>query len=47
MEPAVAAGEKCESDGKIAEDGSMLNADGSVNLFSGISACTKVTCGLN
>jgi len=40
-EPAVAAGEKCESDGKMAEDGSMLNADGSVNLFSGISACTK------
>jgi hypothetical protein len=39
-EPARAAGEKTKEDA-IAEDGSKLNDDGSVNLFSGISACTK------
>jgi len=39
-EPARAAGEKTGED-KIGEDGSRLNEDGSVNLFSGISACTK------
>jgi len=39
-EPARAAGEKTTED-KIGEDGQRLNEDGSVNLFSGISACTK------
>jgi len=40
-EPARAAGEKTGED-RIGEDGiTRLNDDGSVNLFSGISACTK------
>jgi len=39
-EPARAAGEKTGED-RIGEDGARLNEDGSVNLFSGISACTK------
>ena len=40
-EPAIAAGEKTAED-MMDEDGRKLNDDGSVNLFSGISACTKV-----
>ncbi|XP_023322686.1 gametogenetin-binding protein 2 [Eurytemora carolleeae] len=39
-EPAIAAGEKTAVD-NTDEDGRKLNDDGSVNLFSGISACTK------
>ena len=28
----------------MGEDGALLNEDGTVNLFSGITACTKVSC---
>ena len=44
-EPARAAGEKTTED-EVDEEGRKLNDDGSVNLFSGITACTKVGCRL-
>eukprot|EP00088_Acartia_fossae_P012635 TRINITY_DN16532_c0_g1_i1.p1 TRINITY_DN16532_c0_g1~~TRINITY_DN16532_c0_g1_i1.p1 ORF type:complete len:393 (-),score=109.19 TRINITY_DN16532_c0_g1_i1:456-1634(-) len=40
-EPAISAGEKCAADYEVDERGRTLNEDGSLNLFSGISACSK------